>query len=250
VPTLILSGADDMRTPTSNAREVAAAIPGSHLLVVPQTGHSVLGAGGSCPAKALQAMFASRPIVPCRAGPIPPQLRPPPPAPLEIARVAPLRGYAGLPGRTARAVELTIADLGRQLALTIEASSEAEALLSLQSLRTGGLRSGWARLSAGGLVLHDYSFIPGMTVSGALRAESADLRVAGPGAAAGTRRLGRQHALVGTLGGRHVRLTASGERATAIVGADAAARHALDPGSHAARARLLLARLVGRLGGA
>ena len=37
-PTLILSGADDLRTPTANAREVAAQIPGSHLLVVPNVG--------------------------------------------------------------------------------------------------------------------------------------------------------------------------------------------------------------------
>ncbi len=72
VPTLILSGADDMRTPTSGAREVAAEIPGSHLLVVPRVGHSVLGADPSgCATKALQALFASRPIVPCRRGPCP-----------------------------------------------------------------------------------------------------------------------------------------------------------------------------------
>ncbi len=44
VPTLILSGADDLRTPTANAREVAAQIPDAQLLVVPNTGHSVLGA--------------------------------------------------------------------------------------------------------------------------------------------------------------------------------------------------------------
>ncbi|MEA2216703.1 MAG: hypothetical protein QOK19_2264, partial [Solirubrobacteraceae bacterium] len=61
VPTVILSGAYDMRTPTSNAREVARAIPGSHVLVVPRVGHSVLGADFSgCAAKALQALFASR----------------------------------------------------------------------------------------------------------------------------------------------------------------------------------------------
>jgi pimeloyl-ACP methyl ester carboxylesterase len=57
VPTLILSGADDLRTPTSNAREVAALIPGSHLLVVPNTGHSVLGADSThCASDALQAL--------------------------------------------------------------------------------------------------------------------------------------------------------------------------------------------------
>ncbi len=44
VPTLILSGADDLRTPTANARRVAAQIPDAHLLVVPNTGH--VGARG------------------------------------------------------------------------------------------------------------------------------------------------------------------------------------------------------------
>ena len=43
VPTLILSGAQDLRTPTSNARAVAALIPDAQLEIVPFTGHSVLG---------------------------------------------------------------------------------------------------------------------------------------------------------------------------------------------------------------
>jgi pimeloyl-ACP methyl ester carboxylesterase len=59
VPTLILSGADDLRTPTANAREVAAQIPDSQLLVVPNTGHSVLGSDQThCASDALQALFA------------------------------------------------------------------------------------------------------------------------------------------------------------------------------------------------
>ncbi len=59
VPTLILSGADDLRTPTSDAHQVAAQIPGSHLLVVPNTGHSVLGSDPThCASDALQALFA------------------------------------------------------------------------------------------------------------------------------------------------------------------------------------------------
>ena len=77
VPTLILSGAADLRTPTSNARELAAEIPGSHLLVVPYTGHSVLGSDPSdCSQHALQALFAGRPIHACRARREPLYLRP------------------------------------------------------------------------------------------------------------------------------------------------------------------------------
>ena len=59
VPTLILSGAQDLRTPTSNARSVAALIPDAQLLVVPFTGHSVLGSDFSgCAERAVQAFFA------------------------------------------------------------------------------------------------------------------------------------------------------------------------------------------------
>jgi pimeloyl-ACP methyl ester carboxylesterase len=77
VPALILSGAEDLRTPTSSAREVAREIPGSHLLVVPYTGHSVLGSDPSdCSRRALQALFDGRPIRACPARPEPGFLRP------------------------------------------------------------------------------------------------------------------------------------------------------------------------------
>lgn len=250
VRTLILSGAADLRTPTANAQEVALEIPGSHLLVVPKVGHSVLGADPtSCSSRALQALFGSGHIRACAPAPTPVRLRPEPLPPRSIARIDPAGGYPGLPGRTVHAIQLTIADLARQLALTIEASVTEEALFSLPALRVGGLRSGWARLSRGNLEFHDYSFVPGVTVSGALRSETADLRIGGSAAAHGRLRLGARHMLVGTLGGRRVHLAASPERATAIVGIDAAASSEPDPGGRAvrARARLLAGILAGLL---
>ncbi len=103
VPTLILSGADDLRTPTANAREVAAQIPGSQLLVVPNTGHSVLSSDPTrCASDALQALFAGKPIKPCVATPPSPILNPTPLAPARLADVAPAKGNRGLPGRTLR----------------------------------------------------------------------------------------------------------------------------------------------------
>ena len=252
VPTLILSGAYDTRTPTSNAREVAAEIPGSHLLVVPRVGHSVLGEpGAACAGKALQALFAHRPIVPCREGPVPARLRPPPLSPLHVASIAPLHGYAGLPGRTARGVQMTLEDAGRTLALKIETSGNIFALLFQPTLRFGGLRSGWARLTGGGVTFHGYSFVPGLELSGTLRPEAAHLRVYGSGAAQGMLRLGPRDLLVGTLGGRSVRLAASGERATAIVGTDAGARDAYEDDRAGGRARLVgMAERIERLLGA
>ncbi|HEX4436388.1 MAG TPA: alpha/beta fold hydrolase [Solirubrobacteraceae bacterium] len=232
VPTLILSGGADLRTPTSGARAVAALIGGSHVLVVPMVGHSVLGSDPtSCAARALQALFAGKAIHACRVMPTPLRLRPEPLPPPSLAHVRPVRGYSGRPGRTARALQLTVEDLARQLFLRIEASGEE--FVTLLELRVGGLRSGWARLSAGGVSFHDYSFIPGMTLSGSLRSETADLHIGGPAAADGTLHLGPHHMLVGTLGGLSVRVTASAERATAIVGADAEASSATDPGDPA-----------------
>lgn len=223
VPTLILSGADDLRTPTANAREVAAQIPDAHLLVVPYTGHSVLGQEQTpCASEALQAMFAAKPIKPCAPAPIPTSLRPPPLPPLRLTLVAPAQGYGGLPGRTLHAVTLTLADVIRQLALQLSMSDSLEAL---SMLRTGGLRAGWAELASSGLSLHDYSYVPGMTVSGSIRAGAESFQVSGPSAADGSLHAEPHKALVGTLGGRHVTLSASSLAnaiaTAAIVGGDA-----------------------------
>ena len=247
VPTLILSGAEDLRTPTSNAREVAAMIPGSHLLVVPDVGHSVLGSDPtSCAERALQALFKGQQIAACRPAAVPPRMRPEALPPRTLAMVSPAGGYRGVTGRTVAALRLTIEDLARQLALTLETSVVAEEPLSLPALRTGGLRSGWAELnSGGGLVFHDYSFVPGMTISGALRAETADLRIGGGAAAHGTLHLGTHHMLVGSLDGRSVHLSASLARSAAIVADDGAPSSA--QGGRGPRGGALLGMLARRL---
>ena len=103
MPTLILSGADDLRTPTANAREVAAEVPGAHLLVVPDVGHSVLGDDLSgCSTDALQALFAGAAIKPC--GPARPGtlLLPTPVPPASLDDVPPAPRNSGRPGRTLR----------------------------------------------------------------------------------------------------------------------------------------------------
>src|SRR5207245_5095282 len=111
VPTLILSGAEDLRTPTESAREVAAQIPDAQLVVVPLAGHSVLGSGaGECAGEALKAMFSGARVAPCRAERPPSSLRPPPLPPRSLAHVSPTRGYHGLPGKTLHAALLTLSD--------------------------------------------------------------------------------------------------------------------------------------------
>jgi pimeloyl-ACP methyl ester carboxylesterase len=252
VPTLILSGADDLRTPTAGAREVAAQIPGSHLLVVPYTGHSVLSdEPSSCAREALEAMFAgaggasSGSIKPCPPAPPPAALRPVSPPPVSLAAVAPASGYRGLPGRTLRAVALTLRDFARQLALQAGTGNSSEA----PALRIGGLRAGSGQVAGGALELEGYSYVPGVSLSGTLRTESVDLRIGGTAAAHGTLRLGPGGTLVGTLGGRHVRLNlGASQAAAAIVEADAQQSSHLVGGGSAGRAGARrLAGLLGRI---
>ena len=245
---LILSGEDDLRTPTANAREVASAIPGSHLLVVPHTGHSVLTDEPThCASEALQAMFASKPVAPCAPTPPPASLRPPPLPPRRLALVAPARGYGGVPGRTLQAVALTLGDFVRQLLVQVTLSGSVESLFS--TLRIGGLRAGWAQLASGALKLHDYTYVPGVAISGSVKAEAETLQVGGSTAAHGSLHRGPHNSLVGTLGGRHVALSAAAIATAAIVGAEdaVASSHSGLRGSVARAAARRLAELLARV---
>ena len=252
VPTLILSGADDLRTPTANAREVAAQIPGSRLVVVPEVGHSVLGSDLSgCSSKALQTMFESSPVKPCTGGPqILGLLKLAPLAPVRLSDVPPAPNSRGLPGRTLDAVRLTLADLARQETMQALGALESGNIGRLISLRTGGLRAGWASAAGGKLTLHDYSYVPGVTVSGEVTQSGVVLHIGGPAAARGTLRL-RAHRLAGTLGGKRVHTGDSLDETTAsaaIVRMDEQASPNLGSGGSAGNAgarrlALLIARL-------
>lgn len=208
VPTLILSGAADLRTPTSNAREVQRMIPGAKLLVVPYTGHSVLGSDFSgCAKVGVEAFFEGAEVLPC--GPVPNPFTPTPEIPAKLAEVAAVHGVEGRPGRTLMAVLETIVDLDRQV---VGATLQADRSLPSGS-SFGGLRSGYAKLSAHSLRLHEFSFVPGVQLNGVFpihkgKLGAATIRVSGKAAARG-------HVLIsnaaasGTLGTRrfHVDLT-------------------------------------------
>jgi pimeloyl-ACP methyl ester carboxylesterase len=206
VPALILSGANDLRTPTANAQAVAAQIPDASLLVVPNTGHSVLGSDPThCAHDALRALFAGKPVKQCKDRTPPRFLLPTPLAPRRIAEVPPVRGTHGLPGRTLDAAALTLTDFSRQLLLSI-LENPIEALFGNSPLRVGGLRAGWGGLVHGALVLRGYSYVPGVTVSGKVSSGGGTLRIGGSAAARGVLRVGVLGTLTGVLGGRHVRL--------------------------------------------
>ena len=157
VPTLILSGGQDLRTPTSGARAVASLIPDAQVLVAPYTGHSVLGSDFSgCAQAAVGAFFAGTPVQPCaNAANV---FAPTPVAPRKLAYVHAPSGLSGKPGRTLAAVLDAIVDLDRQVvAATLQAEQELPSGSSF-----GGLRGGFARLTASAATLRGFSFVSGV----------------------------------------------------------------------------------------
>jgi pimeloyl-ACP methyl ester carboxylesterase len=197
VPTLIISGAEDLRTPTSGARAIAAAIPGSHLLVVPNTGHSALTTEPQpCALDALHALFEGSAIKSCRPMAPPPDLKPTPLAPSRLSQIKPTHRYAGRVGRTLAALGLTLVDVERQLLLAFLSNGSSA---GPGAARTGGLRRGWAAIEHGRIALHRYTYVPGVEVSGWIGPERAELRIAGRAAANGVLRLDVHRHLVGEL---------------------------------------------------
>ncbi|HEY5045362.1 MAG TPA: alpha/beta fold hydrolase [Solirubrobacteraceae bacterium] len=207
VPALILSGAQDLRTPTSNARQVAALIPDAQLLVVPFTGHSVIGSDFSgCAVQALAAFFSNgvvgHPILPCAASLD--KFAPTPITPTKLVYVHPAPGLSGKPGLTLTAVLDTIVDINRQvIGATLQADQELPSGASF-----GGLRGGDAKLSASRLELNRFSFVPGVQLSGTFGVkkgvlQTTTLRISGATASSGTVRVGSGNKQVtGTLGGK------------------------------------------------
>ncbi|MGC2375100.1 MAG: alpha/beta hydrolase, partial [Solirubrobacteraceae bacterium] len=201
VPTLILSGAQDLRTPTSGAQSVAARIPGAQLVVVPYTGHSVLGTDfGGCAQAALKTFFSSGTAQQCGKTHNP--FGPTPIVPTKLGLVKAVGGVAGRPGSTLAVVLETILDLERQVVgATLQANQELPSGSSF-----GGLRGGFARIASSSLSLHRLSFVNGVQLTGRFAVvhghlRPADVRVEGSQAARGTVRIGASSRVSGTLSG-------------------------------------------------
>lgn len=216
VPALILSGSQDLRTPTSGARSVAARIGGSQLLVVPFTGHSVLGSDLSgCASRALAAFFAGSTVVPC--GRVANRFAPTPITPRALSAIRPPSGLPGRPGRTLVAVLDTLLDLNRQvIGATLQAQRELPAGSSF-----GGLRGGYAQLGSTTVVLRRLAFVPGVELTGTFplrngELQPATIRIGGREAARGSVWVGRSLTRVrGRLGGRRFSLSVARVRLSA-----------------------------------
>ncbi len=214
VPTLILSGAQDLRTPSSNALEVAARIPGATVEVVPFTGHSVVGSDlTGCAAKALESFFAGTTVAPCTGAQD--VLAPTPVTPRRLSAIKPPPGLGGRPGRTLIAVLDTLLDLNRQV---IAATLQADATLP-SGASFGGLHGGYARLGGSSVALHGLSFVPGVQLSGSFpvrhgRLALSTIRISGASASHGDVRFGStSRRVTGSLDGRRFDLSISLARA-------------------------------------
>jgi pimeloyl-ACP methyl ester carboxylesterase len=207
VPTLVITGGGDVRTPLEDAQSVASRIPGAQILAVPYVGHSVLSSDLSGCAKAgLAAFFAGQPVAPCAN-----------PKPIVApTKVAPTR-LSRLPGRTkalktVAAVSATVRDVRLQFLGDELAAGRA----TPAGAKVGGLRSGHATASARGFDLRRVEFVPGVVVSGHVPGSgTARLTVTGAAAAHGRLTFRADGRVTGTLDGGHV--DAQPTRAAAVV---------------------------------
>ena len=204
VPTLILSGGDDLRTPTADARALAARIPDAHSWSSPSRSLRARQRPGPCARDAVEAFFADHPIRPCPDQPLPSSARPVPLAPRgSLSWRAPWRNRPS--GTDAQGGGPHRAGLQPRNSLLLSTSLE-QGPGPAGGLRTGGLRAGWAIDLGRSIVFHRYSYIPGVRISGTLGIREATLRVSGRAAAHGTVHLGPDEDFRGVLGGKAVSL--------------------------------------------
>jgi pimeloyl-ACP methyl ester carboxylesterase len=197
LPTLIVAGDADLRTPLEDGQLVASRIPGAQVVGVPFVGHSVLGSDTShCAETAVAAFFAGQPVAPCPA--VQPLFRPTPVAPTRLSRV---------PGRTkalktVAAVSATVDDVRRQFIGDQLAAGRPPTV----GAHVAGLRSGRATATRSGYSLRRVAYVPGVEVTGRVPTEggSATLTVAGRAAARGRLTFREDGAVSGRLDGRRV----------------------------------------------
>ena len=197
VPTLLVEGGADLRTPLETATQVAAGVPRAQVVTVPGVGHSPGSAGASRCAEDLAVRFFSGRSVPsvCRGVRVPSPTGVPP------------RSLRGL--TASAAVGLTLEDVVQDVVFAGDGG------------RGVGLRSGRYVLGRE-LRLRGLSFIPGLKLTGRIARFDSDtrrrgsLRVSGPRGYRGVLRF-RGRAVSGRLGGRRVgaRLVLGSSRAQA-----------------------------------
>jgi pimeloyl-ACP methyl ester carboxylesterase len=199
VPTLILSGDDDLRTPQEDAVKLGSQLAKATVVKVPNVGHSVLGSDlSNCSIRALQHFYRGEPIPPCRNQD--PLFSPSPIPPTSISKVKPLRGEPRRVGQTLTSVRFTLSDLFERTLDSLLNSPDGVTIAPV-----GGLRAGYFTSGRKGLDLHGYSWVPGVMLTGRVPLEGAmQLKVGGPAAARGTLTVTLRGRVTGKLG--HTRI--------------------------------------------
>lgn len=196
VPTLVLEGSTDLRTPLLNGQAVAAQIPGARVLNVPFAGHSVLGAEpAGCAMRAVQAFYGGQPVADCPAiaNPFSPTTRPP-------TRLSRVSGRTKAT-RTVNALLATLTDVRRQFIGDALAAGTGIRVGS----RTGGLRAGFAEATRTGFRFRSVSFVPDVRISGFLADRGTSrFTVSGSAAARGSVSITSSGRISGRLGGRRI----------------------------------------------
>jgi pimeloyl-ACP methyl ester carboxylesterase len=205
VPTLILSGEDDVRTPLADARILAAQIPGARLLRFPGIGHAVLGFDQSgCARRAVRRLLAGSQIRSGSCGGRDNRIGSELPPPTRLAAVRGIGGVGRGPGRIVNAVLRTMYEAGYHDELRRYAGA---------GTRGGGLHGGSYRSTSRAIELRRYALVPGVRVSGRFSYRrnglAGRMRVAGPGRLDGTLRITPSR-IRGTIGGERLTLVSGG----------------------------------------
>ena len=205
VPTLILEGELDLRTPLEGAQRVAAQLPQSTLLTIPGTGHSTLGSdSSSCTLDAVTRFLERRAVATTCSDP-PRILSPDRPAPLALTEVGPMKRAPRSVARTLNAVDLTLDDVEDQLGTQAVLSFDEE---ESTAVRGGGLRAGRFRAGTRGVSIDRVVYVPGVRVSGRLFNRAGRIgtfRVSGSPAVSGVVEYRGGGILTGRIGGRRFR---------------------------------------------
>jgi pimeloyl-ACP methyl ester carboxylesterase len=206
VPTLVLDGQMDLRTPFEDASQIPNLIPGASVVEVPWTGHSTLGSDASTCTKDALAAFAAG-GTPGACPPSENQFNPTRRPPTSIGKL-PVKGRTR---QTILAAATTLTDAARQIigdAIALGAAPQ----------RVAGLRGGNATVSSSGSFrMTRYQYIPRVLVSGtADTSGNASLTIRGGGALRGNLHFSASGAVSGRLGGKKVSVAAGSARRSTL----------------------------------
>ncbi|WP_028061439.1 alpha/beta hydrolase [Candidatus Solirubrobacter pratensis] len=199
VPALVISGRADLRTPSEDARRIAAEYPHARFLSVPGAGHSVITTDTSgCALKAVVAFVNGRGVSKCKGGALDVgavEYLPATPGALARTRLP------GRAGRTLTGVRLTIENVALDSLVGGTLLADAKS-----TVRLPGLRGGHTTIKGGRITLRRVEWFRGLRISGFIddNGERGRLIVGGPAASGGTLVL-KGDAIAGSLGGHPVR---------------------------------------------